>query len=101
MNHGNLAAILAMLPLLIQPASAAENQLSDAHANAYACHVLMTEQECTAHLDTLSALPSGPERNRYLASFLETKREREQLCNHSEQHIVVYKTGVRQAWLTP
>lgn len=43
------------------------------------CH-LMTEQECSAHLAKLSSLPSGQEREAYLAAHQSLMRERAALC---------------------
>lgn len=69
-------------------------------AGAVECHVLMTEQECAAHLSQLASLPDGPRRAQYLAQHLNTRRERETLCTCSNLNKpVVYYPSARQTAL--
>lgn len=69
-------------------------------AGTLECHVLMTEQECAAHLTQLALLPDGPRRTQYLVQYLNTRRERETLCTCSNlSKPVVYYPSARQAVL--
>jgi len=63
-----------------------------------ACHRLMTEKECTVFTATLSTLPKGQARARWLEEHHALMRERETACRYSRPggDVVIYYPHVNQ-----
>jgi hypothetical protein len=86
--------LLLLLFLGTIPALAAAAE-SNTRSN---CHQLMTEAECSEHLDRLATLTQGEALEHYLDEFTRTKREREAACACSHS-LAPRKTWQRQALL--
>lgn len=74
-------ALLATLPCTSAQANSSEPEPLGWMAGKNGCHVLLTEQECQRHSQTLTALESFKQRYAYLESQGIPLRERETLCS--------------------
>lgn len=74
------AAWITALPLGTASANTNDPEPLDWITGKNGCHVLLTEQECLKHGQTLAAMNSYPLRYAYLASQGIPLRERETLC---------------------
>ena len=72
--HSKLSGILLSAMLTSAAAAADVNPQPP-------CHRLMTEKECSDHLNLLATLPAGDALDRYLVEYDRTRKERESLCS--------------------